>query len=647
MRLRITCTAIVVVVLGMAAPAAQALRALPTYSAVTLDSPEPEAGAEFGGFMRSVGDLDGDGVNDVAIASEIQSSGTDPRIGRVFVFSGRTRDLIRTIQNPDPQPGKGFGNSIIGIGDSNADGVPDLAIGGAILDVFTGVGTPCGAPEPNGCNELQGRVYIISGRTGSLLRRIDEPSPQAFAFFGFQFAVPTGDVNGDGFRDFVETAEGETINVVCDDDQDPATPPVAPCPSVGAAYSLSGRDGSVIHRFDDPDPEGFANFGGGGTSDPGDIDGDGVDDLVLGASNASGGGRAYLFSGQTGLLIRRLIDPDPPSTDTGGGVGFGFGNGTSVEPGDVNADGVNDVIVSAPGQDVAGVGNAGRIYLLSGADGSPIRTLDDPAPNPSGSFGFFHANAGDLNGDGVADILAMRFIFPPGAYAPDPPPGAAGWVFDGATGAALVGLPGFTRDGPGSSVATPGDVNGDGYPDYFMGGRLLDSGAGANSGRVIVALSQPPPVGALPAVVPVASAPVVVRDTTRPVLRSLSISPGAFRAARSGASIVTRGGARVSFTLSEKASVSFVVERAVKGRRVGGRCVTATVARRRTAACTRYVVLGGRFTHAGRQGVNRLRFSGRIAGRRLSAGRYRLRARATDPAGNTSALKRSRFRIAR
>jgi hypothetical protein len=466
MRLRITCTAIVVVVLGIAAPAAQALRALPTYSAVVLDSPEPEAGAQFGGFMRSVGDLDGDGINDVAIASEIQSSGTDPRIGRVFVFSGRTRDLIRTIQNPDPQPGKGFGNSIIGIGDSNGDRVPDLVIGGAGLDVFTGVGTPCGAPEPNGCNELQGRVYVMSGRTGSLLRRIDDPNPQAFAFFGFHFAVATGDVNGDGVRDFVETAEGETINVVCDDDQDPATPPVAPCPSVGAAYSFSGKTGALIHRFDDPDPEGFANFGGGGTSDPGDVDGDGVDDLVLGASNASGGGRAYLFSGRTGLLIRRLIDPDPPSTDTGGGVGFGFGEGTGVEPGDVNADGVNDVIVAAPGQDVAGVSNAGRLYLLSGADGSRIRTLDDPAPRASGSFGFFHANAGDLNGDGVADILGMRFVFPPGAYAPDPPPGAAGWVFDGATGAVLVGLPGFTRDGPGSSVATPGDVNGEGSRAY-------------------------------------------------------------------------------------------------------------------------------------------------------------------------------------
>jgi hypothetical protein len=84
---------------------------------------------------------------------------------------------------------------------------------------------------------------------------------------------------------------------------------------------------------------------------------------------------------------------------------------------------------------------------------------------------------------------------------------------------------------------------------------------------------------------------------------------------------------RVSFTLSEAASVRLRVER-------------------RRARSARYVTLRGGFTVAGRQGANRLRFTGRLAGRALSAGRYRLRAVARDGAGNASRARRTPFRIA-
>lgn len=136
-------------------------------------------------------------------------------------------------------------------------------------------------------------------------------------------------------------------------------------------------------------------------------------------------------------------------------------------------------------------------------------------------------------------------------------------------------------------------------------------------------------------------------DTTKPVLGSLSLSATVFRAAASGPSVSSPVGTRVSYELSEKAVVRFRVERALRGRRVGGRCVRPTRANHSKPRCTRYRTLRGAFSHRGKAGPNNFKFRGRLNGRKLKPGRYRLRSVATDAAGNRSARKRVRFRIAR
>jgi hypothetical protein len=93
--------------------------------------------------------------------------------------------------------------------------------------------------------------------------------------------------------------------------------------------------------------------------------------------------------------------------------------------------------------------------------------------------------------------------------------------------------------------------------------------------------------------------------------------------------------------------VRFRVERALAGRRAGGRCVKPTRSNRRAKRCTRYKLLRGGFAHQGKAGQNAFRFSGRLRGRKLRPGRYRLRAVATDKAGNKSTRKRAGFRIVR
>jgi hypothetical protein len=124
-------------------------------------------------------------------------------------------------------------------------------------------------------------------------------------------------------------------------------------------------------------------------------------------------------------------------------------------------------------------------------------------------------------------------------------------------------------------------------------------------------------------------------DRVAPRISGLAVSPDRFRAAR---------GARVRYTLSEPARVSFAIERQVSGRRVGGRCVKRTTRNRRRQRCRRWVRLGrGGFVAAGRAGINAVRFTPR-----LQPGRYRLVTTSViDGAGQVGSNGRAEFRVER
>jgi hypothetical protein len=131
-----------------------------------------------------------------------------------------------------------------------------------------------------------------------------------------------------------------------------------------------------------------------------------------------------------------------------------------------------------------------------------------------------------------------------------------------------------------------------------------------------------------------------------PSLTRLRLLPPAFRTrAVSGGG--ARQGTRVSYLLSEAASTRFRVERSLPGRRSGGRCVRPTLETQHRTACSRWVPVRGSFKRSAGPGAVSFRFAGRIGGRRLAPGRYRLLAAPRDALGTRGAVKRAAFRVER
>ena len=125
MRMRISLVVLCMASLPVAAQPAEAAPP-PPYQALTVESPTPQAHTVFGEIAHTVGDLHHDGVKEVITTAEDTVKGV-PGVGRVFVLDGRTGAVLLTLDDPVPQPHAGFGVSITGLGDVNGDGVPDIA----------------------------------------------------------------------------------------------------------------------------------------------------------------------------------------------------------------------------------------------------------------------------------------------------------------------------------------------------------------------------------------------------------------------------------------------------------------------------------------------------------------------------------------
>jgi len=477
------------------------------YTANVVGAPNPQPGGRWAERTATAGDLNGDGVHDLWVGVPRETV-NGARVGRVYAMSGATLagnpnhppQVLYTIDSPEPQADNQFGFAISNIGDVNGDGVPDIAIGTDAQDV--------------GANPQQGKAWVFSGADGHLLYALDNPFPQgSFAHrarFGSRIGR-AGDINGDGVPDIIVGASGNDVPAGCSS--------ISPLPAdcrvgQGQAFIFSGNPIDHLHgasgllrtldlpaedQAPAPCASGCGSFGLA-VQGPGDINGDHVPDQYVDAGgetvdgNASQG-RVYLFSGHDGSLIRKLDDPVPQAN-----AFFGFQDAEPLAPGDVNHDGVPDIYTNGFTQNGPAGPDQGRSWVFSGHGGSLLYEVQDPHPIEGGQFGWSLAQT-DYNKDGVPDLYIGN---DPHHHIPPIDQRGETNVFDGRNGTLLknlplpapydseLGSPGNLGPNLGWTVSAPGDLNGDGEPDYVAGAPFTDVGANQDQGALMSFISQLP-----------------------------------------------------------------------------------------------------------------------------------------------------------
>jgi len=365
---------------------------------LTLRSPDHFSYRRYGNAVAAIGDVDLDGRSDYAVANH--------EIGMVHLHSSRDGSVIRTISAPTTSYWD-FGFELAPLGDTNADGIPDLAIGASIgpnsvarievrsgadgsllhahdsLPGFGGISWPgrfanVGDLDHDGVADLamldtatgQSELRIASGRTGTLFRVIQFSkgswSQWQVSFFGT--ICNAGDIDGDGDPDLAIVARNSNSDTV---------------------LVLSGADGSIVGSWGS-----FDLWDRPVVRPAGDVDGDGAIEWVVSYVETDGGIGIHvdLFDGADGSLRLRVVD----SGSLGAPLAAGF---------DFDQDGVPDLLVGDPAEVRSGIAT-GRVEVRSLRDGALVASRNGRASESSFSGGV--ALVGDLDGDGVPDFATAH-----------------------------------------------------------------------------------------------------------------------------------------------------------------------------------------------------------------------------------------------
>jgi hypothetical protein len=314
------------------------------------------SGDRLGFALDGVGDIDGDGRADLIVGAFNASPPSGSQAGSAMVYSGATGSLLLSFDGEATQ--HLFGQAVAGAGDVDADGTPDVVIGAPFA-------SPAGVIQ-------SGSAYVYSGATGLLIHQFDGNSLGMNSRLGYS-VDGGGDINGDGHADLLIGS------------------------SNGQAFVYSGATGGILHQMSSA----VGNFGEV-VATVGDLDGDDRPDHLVSARFASAGGKVFLYSGANGSLIEQLDAPTSPAL-------FGA---SLADAGDVNGDGITDLLIGAPASEPAGLFLAGAVYLYSGKDRQVLKAF--PAPAIGDELGSSVAGIGDINQDGLSDLLLAAIGTDPG-----------------------------------------------------------------------------------------------------------------------------------------------------------------------------------------------------------------------------------------
>ena len=493
---------------------------------------------QFGRASAGAGDINGDGVPDIVIGAPYANSGFGGSGAAYVIFGGAglatldaadaAADGVLNVNllngetgfrvNGDATQGR-LGISVAAAGDVSGDGVDDVLIGQA---------------ESALANRSGATNIVFGSEVG--FTAVVVPNLQLFGReVGFQdyagYSVGAADINGDGFGDIiigsrfgdpvsgfnyanegaVHLAFGGAPNLIGLDAADGQLDGDIGLQNVGAATgalfsgqttNLYSQLGQSVHGAGDVNGDGFEDFiMGSNNADPLSLGGnsdEGAAYIVLGRPNSigfpAGANDAAAFNGFDGVVLAGdgILD----------GAGFAVSGG-----GDVNGDGLSDVLVGAHFADNPGASNQGSTYVVFGRTALPPR-IDLGTLNGINGFrldgvrngeyaGFSVAFAGDMNGDGFDDIaIGARNFSLLGAQSA----GAVYVVFgkadgfdavidlgglNGDTGFRVEGIAAFDAVGRGLSGPL-GDINGDGFDDLLLGAYKETTANGARTGAAYI-----------------------------------------------------------------------------------------------------------------------------------------------------------------